>query len=1086
MREYQRTTKETLKEDNELLEIFEPVLRFSAGERFFPMNVQDYLVECLLVEASPLTWGRNLTEKWRQQGGDLATALGTIYQSSKYYLQFIFDEKSREPNDERLISQEEWRMAPFVLGATLLLLVVVPLYGLQNIQFKYFPVVSAGDTIKMICVGLFMALWPAVRTNRKAHLAFAINIFGSQFFGTDFGVAAAATALVILTGFIALYAPLYLLWEYREKRILRTSWEWGKVLKPLAPHLLYLASVVVTIGAILVIGHFQLWTYDEQQGGIYVINDRYIPYGEAHLRESAVSGDDSAATFSFWGLTAPFKLGWVSLAVALFGFTALAALFWFLTGGLFEKLFEWILDKRAKKGSEQKYSYFERFLLWVFFLSKGVRREGKIEDAYSRQREEELLRNLFREQTKPMLVLLIAAGVVAGVFLRGWMVGLLHHDGAASALLVTEASMTWIIIGILSATAMLWFALDPLPFWENGVLAHYDEQHKVLAWNGRLLLAISAGIFFWIFGSALYIAIAPSEHHVHQLVIYYLFVIGGLFITGLVLGSKTVSFFLDLVSSHADIHADYAARKYNDIASRKKGRFWYYGRVCEGQGWTALQYHYFYAFNDYRSTANGLNNHEGDWETISIYLKERENTNNNPGYVLTRQVSPETVERLSRLQPYGVAYSQHHTGEFVFWEDVKRVEFEDGVKTLHPLVYAALGSHANYPAPQEYPTSEHFTGLTYRLVSWLDKRFRQLNDHVGDLEKYLEREKLHVEILREKGQVITGRLEEELKAVREEIEYLERIMQRSQKPQETALQVAGQKLEVTKDEMLHLQKMMQQMEALQGTQRREQGADMFKAALESLEQKREQIIGAETIQTASDEALMSLLKERSPAPAPVLKPDEAPLDSEFEMDEIVQLRRQFDAIQQELEKKQSHTAEATQFEQALTPVATPGLLLEYATGDGLRIGFSDERVRYEGECKLARNLPRRIAARLRESATDGKPRDMGISLDWAHELIVEQEGGTGWTQFKGLWGRKALETNESGPSGPKWVRSKGEDLSAGAALASALTPDEEESHIRLSWRLYEWKDALLLEMANDKSLPVGRRLKALHSLVYDS
>ena len=37
-------------------------------------------------------------------------------------------------------------------------------------------------------------------------------------------------------------------------------------------------------------------------------------------------------------------------------------------------------------------------------------------------------------------------------------------------------------------------------------------------------------------------------------------------------------------------------------------------------GYTVLQYWYFYPMNDWRSTFAGVNDHEADWETISVYL----------------------------------------------------------------------------------------------------------------------------------------------------------------------------------------------------------------------------------------------------------------------------------------------------------------------------------------------------------------------------------------------------------------------------------------------------------------------------------
>ena len=46
----------------------------------------------------------------------------------------------------------------------------------------------------------------------------------------------------------------------------------------------------------------------------------------------------------------------------------------------------------------------------------------------------------------------------------------------------------------------------------------------------------------------------------------------------------------------------------------------YYGRVVRTATWTALQYWFFYAFNDWRSGFNGANDHEADWEQVLVYL----------------------------------------------------------------------------------------------------------------------------------------------------------------------------------------------------------------------------------------------------------------------------------------------------------------------------------------------------------------------------------------------------------------------------------------------------------------------------------
>ncbi|MFH0891891.1 MAG: hypothetical protein V1867_03870, partial [Candidatus Falkowbacteria bacterium] len=91
-----------------------------------------------------------------------------------------------------------------------------------------------------------------------------------------------------------------------------------------------------------------------------------------------------------------------------------------------------------------------------------------------------------------------------------------------------------------------------------------------------------------------------------------------------------------------------------------------------------LQYWYFYAFNDWEAWG-GINNHEGDWETVMVFLDK------------------DTEE------PKYVAYSQHHNegevnppfqyGSVRHSWDSEEIEKEgDRVKS-----FVARGSHANYP-----------------------------------------------------------------------------------------------------------------------------------------------------------------------------------------------------------------------------------------------------------------------------------------------------------------------------------------------------------------------------------------------------
>src|SRR5262249_59654528 len=85
-------------------------------------------------------------------------------------------------------------------------------------------------------------------------------------------------------------------------------------------------------------------------------------------------------------------------------------------------------------------------------------------------------------------------------------------------------------------------------------------------------------------------------------------------------------------------------------------------------GRLALQYWFFYAYNDWNDK------HEGDWEMIQLDF--------NAG---------SAAEALTR-KPTEVGYSQHTGAERADWGAAK-LQIVGGT---HPVVYPALGSHANY------------------------------------------------------------------------------------------------------------------------------------------------------------------------------------------------------------------------------------------------------------------------------------------------------------------------------------------------------------------------------------------------------
>jgi hypothetical protein len=84
-------------------------------------------------------------------------------------------------------------------------------------------------------------------------------------------------------------------------------------------------------------------------------------------------------------------------------------------------------------------------------------------------------------------------------------------------------------------------------------------------------------------------------------------------------------------------------------------------------GKVALQYWFFYAFNDFN------NLHEGDWEMIQIVFD-----------------ADDARDALDQ-EPVSVGYSSHEGAERASWDDEK-LEIVD---ETHPVVYPSVGSHAN-------------------------------------------------------------------------------------------------------------------------------------------------------------------------------------------------------------------------------------------------------------------------------------------------------------------------------------------------------------------------------------------------------
>lgn len=126
-----------------------------------------------------------------------------------------------------------------------------------------------------------------------------------------------------------------------------------------------------------------------------------------------------------------------------------------------------------------------------------------------------------------------------------------------------------------------------------------------------------------------------------------------------------------------------AAIAYQRIMSELEGvpEQCYYGRVIRQEGWIALQYWFFYPFNNWRSGFFGVNDHEADWELVCIYLSDADAHERGPEWV---------------------AYSSHEFSG----DDLRRRWDDPEVEKVgeHPVLYAGAGSHASYFSCGEYLT----------------------------------------------------------------------------------------------------------------------------------------------------------------------------------------------------------------------------------------------------------------------------------------------------------------------------------------------------------------------------------------------
>ncbi len=162
-----------------------------------------------------------------------------------------------------------------------------------------------------------------------------------------------------------------------------------------------------------------------------------------------------------------------------------------------------------------------------------------------------------------------------------------------------------------------------------------------------------------------------------------------------------------------------ASVKY-DALRRHDPRVTYHGRVIRQDGWVVLHYLFFYAMNDWRSTFEGANDHEADWEQAFVILEQLPD---------------------GAVDPVWFAAAAHDEQG----GDLRRRWDDDLLEKAgeHIVVYPGAGSHATYMEPGEYIMRLALPGAGFRrgVLDWLRRVWRDtLNQpDPGDLADRLAR-----------------------------------------------------------------------------------------------------------------------------------------------------------------------------------------------------------------------------------------------------------------------------------------------------------------------------------------------------------
>ena len=230
----------------------------------------------------------------------------------------------------------------------------------------------------------------------------------------------------------------------------------------------------------------------------------------------------------------------------------------------------------------------------------------------------------------------VVSVVVLGIAARGWIVGASWRwwGVAGAALLISSAIQAWARSTLTPRAAEGLKRLSAVPIILGAAWV------VLSIWLGLVWVALITGLFAAV------------------LVV--------------VLGDDLAAAYMAVFSSlRREASAQAVALEEELRQGTEKDVHPYYGRVWRDPGGTriALQYFFFYAFNDWRGQG-GLNFHEADWEWATVLLRREGGA----------------------WLPQELLLSQHHAVGRRRWE---KVELAAG----HPVIYVAVGSHANYFEP---------------------------------------------------------------------------------------------------------------------------------------------------------------------------------------------------------------------------------------------------------------------------------------------------------------------------------------------------------------------------------------------------